>query len=215
MLKGNRVYKITKDGKRKLVPFNYIKGLSISFKGKNSVIEIKEPVPKFHHSKIKLGDDSIVKIGADLGCNWKIQKLRIFGKGKKQNVIIGDNFRLNGANIILGFEDNLTLNIGNDCMFSSNILIQLTDRHSMIDSVTKEVINYGKDIHIGNHVWLTGDIDILKGVTIADNCVIGRKSVVSKSCEEANCFYAGIPAIKRKSNIDWKVQSPKKEDINA
>lgn len=211
MFKGNRVYRITEDGKRKLVPFNYIKGLHISFKGKNSIVEIKEPMPKFHHSKIKLGDNSVVKIGADLGCNWKIQNLRIFGKGKNQKVIIGNNFRLNGANIILGFENDLSLTIGNDCMFSSNIMIQLTDRHSIINSITKETLNYGKDINIGNSVWLTGDIDILKGVTIADNCVIGRKSVVSKSCEEPNCLYAGCPAIKRKSCIDWKVESPQKE----
>ena len=215
MFRGNRVYRITEDGKKKLVPFNYIKGLHISFKGKNSIVEIKEPLSKFHHSKIKLGDNSIVKIGAHIDCNWKIQKLRILGFGKNQKVTIGDNFRLNGANIILGFEDNLAVNIGDDCMFSDNIKLQASDRHSVIDSTTKEVLNYGKDINIGNHVWLTGDIDILKGVTIADNCIIGRKSVVSKSCEEANCLYAGCPAIKRKSNVNWLVNSPKRKDLDV
>ena len=211
MFKGNRVYRITEDGKRKAVPFNYVKGLSISFKGKNSVIEIKEPFPKFHHSKIKLGDNSIVKIGADLGCNWKIQKLRVLGLGKNQKVFIGNNFRLNGANIILGFEEDLAVSIGDDCMFSDNITIQASDRHSVIDLTTKEVLNYGKDINIGNHVWLTGDIEILKGINIADNCIIGRKSVVSKSCDEPNSLYAGTPAIKRKSNISWLVNSPRKQ----
>ena len=37
-----------------------------------------------------------------------------------------------------------------------------------------------KPIHIGDNVWIGGDVTILPGVTIGDNCVIGAKSLVTK-----------------------------------
>ena len=55
-----------------------------------------------------------------------------------------------------------------------------------------ERINIGKDgeapyktyalpVTIGNNVWIGGNVSILPGVTIGENCVIGAGSVVTKS----------------------------------
>lgn len=46
---------------------------------------------------------------------------------------------------------------------------------------------------IGDNVWLGRDVTICKGVTIGDNCIIGTKSVVTKSIP-SNSIAVGIPA---------------------
>ena len=70
---------------------------------------------------------------------------------------------------------------------------------------TGERINYGKNIIIGNHVWLGRDVTILKGIEIKNNSIVGTKSLVTKNVEE-NAIYVGIPARKVKDNVDWKKQ---------
>ena len=46
---------------------------------------------------------------------------------------------------------------------------------------------------IGDNVWLGRDVTICKGVTIGDNCIIGTKSVVTKSIP-SNSIAVGVPA---------------------
>lgn len=52
--------------------------------------------------------------------------------------------------------------------------------------------SHGK-VKIGNNVWLGRDVTICKGVSIGDNCIIGTKSVVTKSIP-SNSIAVGIPA---------------------
>lgn len=49
-------------------------------------------------------------------------------------------------------------------------------------------------IKIGENVWLGANVVVLPGVEIANDCVVGAGSVVSKSLMEPNCIYAGVPA---------------------
>lgn len=51
-----------------------------------------------------------------------------------------------------------------------------------------------KPIVIGNNVWLGTNSVILAGVEIADNCIVGANSVVTKSFLEPNSIIAGNPA---------------------
>lgn len=50
------------------------------------------------------------------------------------------------------------------------------------------------DIVIGNDVWLGTRVVVLPGVHIADGCVVGAGSVVTKNLTEAYGIYAGNPA---------------------
>ena len=45
---------------------------------------------------------------------------------------------------------------------------------------------------IGNNVWIGGNVNVLPGVTIGDNVVIGAGSVVTKDIP-ANCVAVGNP----------------------
>lgn len=51
----------------------------------------------------------------------------------------------------------------------------------------------GRDIHIGNGVWVGSGSIVLGGVTIADHCVIAAGSIVRRDCGTPG-IYAGNPA---------------------
>lgn len=107
-----------------------------------------------------------------------------FGK----NITIGDNVYINFGCIILdcsevtiGFHTLLGPNIG---LYAANHSTDATER-----------INggcYGKPIHIGNNVWLGGDVKVLQGVTIGDNTIIGAGSIVTKDIPD-NVIAVGNP----------------------
>lgn len=54
-----------------------------------------------------------------------------------------------------------------------------------------------------NHVWVGKDSKILKGVTIADNSIIGTSSVVTRSLTLSHSVYGGLPAQLLKTDVDW------------
>lgn len=63
--------------------------------------------------------------------------------------------------------------------------------------VTAGPIKYGdlitERISIGNDVWISAGVRILKGSTISDRVVVGTNAVVKGSLS-ANAIYAGMPA---------------------
>lgn len=99
--------------------------------------------------------------------------------------------------------EGTSLIIGDECLFSTNVMLSTGDSHSVIDSATGRRINSSQDILIGNHVWFGHDATILKGVKIANNTVIGACAVVTKSIDTPNVAIGGNPAKIVKYNIDW------------
>lgn len=99
-------------------------------------------------------------------------------------------------------EDDMKIEVGNDCMFSSNISIWTQDWHKIYDEKGQR-INNAKNIKIKNHVWIGYDSKILKGVTIGNNNIIGTDTVVTKSFEEENVVIAGNPGKIVKRGINW------------
>lgn len=107
-----------------------------------------------------------------------------FGK----NITIGDNVYINFGCIIL---DCSEVTIGSHTLLGPNIGLYAAN-HS---TDATERINggcYGKPIHIGNNVWLGGDVKVLQGVTIEDNTIIGAGSIVTKDIP-ANVIAVGNP----------------------
>lgn len=105
-------------------------------------------------------------------------------------------------NVFLGaFEENCTIDIGNDCLFSGGIDIRTGDSHGIIDT-TSQRLNYPRSVKIGNHVWLGQRVIVLKGTQIGDNSVIGAGAIVSKNVP-ANAIAAGVPAKVVKTGVTW------------
>ena len=200
----NKIYKIDKNGNKKRVFF--IRGIHFSFKGKNSVVEIHEPVAKFDRCRIVCGNNCFVSIDTS---SYRIKKLNLLINGENSSVKIGKNFSLqNSCEIITRPEKNLSLTIGDDCQFGSKIIIRVTDGHKIISLEDGTVLNKGKDVVIGNHCWVASYVKILKGSTIASGSVVGMSSVVAGKCDTPNSVYAGNPAKLKKTNITWDRECP-------
>lgn len=130
-------------------------------------------------------------------------------------VSIGKNSMAHGVEIRL-LEDDSTVEIGEDCLFSSNINIDCSDTHAIFDCNSLELLNVGKSVKIGNHVWIGKNVTVCKNTEISDNSVVGTGSIVTKKFSKPNSIIAGIPADIKKENINWSTLRPKQylESLN-
>lgn len=169
--------------------------------------------------RIKGKENRIIigKLSRLVNCNIEI-------KGNNNTIIIGDECLVNKGDLfiedsngqiqigngtaICGYThlaciEGCTISIGNDCLFSSDVIIRTGDSHSIISQISKQRINPSRNVHIGNHVWVGNKVNILKNVKISDNTIIGTGSVVTKSFYDENVAIAGNPAKVLKSDINW------------
>ncbi|MHB0676471.1 O-acetyltransferase [Roseomonas mucosa] len=96
--------------------------------------------------------------------------------------------------------------IGEDCMLATEILINPTDFHAVVDLETNEILNEAKGptrpIIIHPHVWLGGRAIIMKGVTIGAGSVVAAASVVTRSLPD-RVVAGGNPARVLRTNASW------------
>lgn len=118
------------------------------------------------------------------------------------SITIGRDFTMEGGNI--SSTEGKSIIIGDDCMFSNDVEIQNDDSHPILDKETGKRTNNAALVTIGDHVWITAHVRILKGAIIPDRSIMGNSSVVSAKFKESNSVYAGIPARLVKSNIMWE-----------
>ncbi len=138
-----------------------------------------------------------------IGKNTKIQgEIFVFKYGGE--VTIGNNCYVGvGSKIWSG--DKIT--IGNSVLISHNCNIVDTNSHEL-DSIErderyKQLLLNGhwedkgsiitKPIHIANHVWISFNVIILKGVTIGEGAIVAAGSLVTKDVEPYS-LVAGNPA---------------------
>ena len=95
-----------------------------------------------------------------------------FGK----NITIEDNVYLNFGAVIL---DCAPVFIGANTLSGPNLGIYAVN-HALDAEARIHGGCTSRPVHIGQNVWLGGDVKILAGVTIGDNTVIGAGSVVTK-----------------------------------
>ncbi|MGN0914683.1 MAG: acyltransferase [Alphaproteobacteria bacterium] len=191
---------LIRDGKETVLPpYTYIKGLHLEFNGNNNTVCIEYP-SRIHHSKISFnGDNNQINFGKN--AKGVFSFILYYGN----NIHLGNNVQSEGLYATL-YGDSLI--IGNNCLFSSGIKVW-TDGHTVIDAVTRELLNPpGHTIQIGDHVWIGQDVVLLKRTNIPSNCIIAHSSVVTKAFDKENCIYAGNPAKAVKKGINWNGRSP-------
>lgn len=171
---------------------------NVTFNTNGGVVEIG-PRTQMYNCKIKM-DGKGNKL-AIIGGGTCIKNTTFNFIGNDCKCKIETNFTMEGGSINL--LEGRSIDIGQDCMFSSDIYISVSDFHTIIKLEDGKRINIGKDIKIGNHVWVGKDSKILKGVTIADNSIIGTSSVVTRSLTLSHSVYGGLPAQLLKTDVDW------------
>lgn len=105
-----------------------------------------------------------------------------------KNVYMGNHVY---ANFNLTLVDDANIYIGNDVMFAPNVVLA-TAGHPIDPTLRMRGLQYNKEIHIGNNVWIGAGAVVMPGVTIGDNTVIGAGSVVTKDIP-ANVVAVGNP----------------------
>lgn len=106
-----------------------------------------------------------------------------------ENIHIGENFF---ANFNLTILDEAEVRIGDNAFIGPNVSIY-TACHPLDAAERNELIEWARPVTIGNNVWMGGNVTIVPGVTIGDNCVIGAGSVVTRDIP-SNTVAAGNPA---------------------
>ena len=105
------------------------------------------------------------------------------------HIKVGKNFFANYNCCIL---DVGKVTIGDNCLFAPNVSIY-TAGHPIHPDARNSLYEYGIDVTLGNNCWLGGNVIVMPGVNIGDNCVIGAGSVVTKDIP-AWSIAAGNPA---------------------
>lgn len=119
------------------------------------------------------------------------------------------------ANFNLTIVDDANIYIGDKVMFGPNVTIA-TANHPINPQLREKGMQYNKEVHIGNNVWIGAGAIIVPGITIGDNSVIGAGSVVTRDIP-ANVVAVGNPCrvmreigehdrefFFREERIDWE-----------
>ncbi|MDX2079826.1 MAG: hypothetical protein SFU53_03510 [Terrimicrobiaceae bacterium] len=104
-------------------------------------------------------------------------------------------------------ESNTGIRIGAYSMLATGIEIRTGDGHGIFDRETRERVNAGASVRIGRHVWLANRVNVMKGVQIADDVVVGSGSMVTSSLTESHAIYAGFPARQIRTGVTWNWSS--------
>lgn len=109
-------------------------------------------------------------------------------------------FSANGGSVIIA--DNKIV-FGEDVMIGRNVVVYDSDFHQICDD-NGNVINYPRPTIIEDHVWLTSNITVLKGVTIGHDSLITAQTTINKDVPSA-CIIGGSSTGKViREGVNWK-----------
>ena len=164
-----------------------------------------------------------------VGCTVRIgrnvnfeARLRIFPEVSNALIEIGDNCTIGGLirlvrgdggvirigagttfnQVGLSLHETGRIDIGEDCMFSTDVHMDPSDMHPIFDGATGERINPPQDIVVGDHVWLSTRVILLKGAQIGSGTIVGAGSMVAGSLP-SNVLAVGQPARVVRENVVW------------
>ena len=168
--------------------------------GEKSTVEISSTPDNFLKKIfITCGKSSHIKI---LGIQVLNSTLGI-ELGDNCELTIGPNQLMNGS-ININAHEKSRIVIGEGCLWS-DVNIWSSDMHSIIDLASNKRINQAQDIIIDDHVWFGHGSLILKGSIINTGCIVGARSVITKSTPtQPNSVIAGNPAKILKNNVTWQ-----------
>ncbi|MCR5782258.1 MAG: sugar O-acetyltransferase [Clostridia bacterium] len=95
------------------------------------------------------------------------------------------------ANSNLTLVDDGHIYIGDKVLFGPNVTVA-TANHPVDPELRSKALQYNKDVHISDNVWIGANTVIVPGVSIGRNSVIGAGSVVTKDIPD-NVVAAGNP----------------------
>ena len=196
--KNNKIYLIDKE--HLLKPLEDYAPIPIKIIGDNNEIILSADAPFLNSNIFIKSNNSTFKMGYT--ANYIVSFNVEINHGNNQTIQIGDNFSMGGG-WLYALEKDSKIIIGDNCMFSTDICIMSSDGHPIFDKNSKQVLNFSKEIIIGNKVWLGKFSKVLKNSKISDNSIVGINSLVNKKFDKSNVILAGAPAKIVKENVEW------------
>lgn len=127
------------------------------------------------------------------------------------HVEIGDNFY---ANMDCIFLDVNRIIIGNNVMLGPRVSLY-TAGHPIDPEVRASELEFGKEIIIGDNVWIGGNSVILPGISIGNNSIVAAGSVVTKNVEDNSIVGGNSAKLIRKINEqDKEIWKNKQEEYH-
>ncbi len=191
---------IVRDRKTYLFPH---KGVIMDL-SKNSRIYLKGRNAEFGYN-IMRGSKAETQIRMEGNAKWYLNNgCQVFYNTvvevKNNAVLNTDFFSMNGGSVIICAKK---ICFGEDVMLGRNIVIYDSDHHQVLDC-DGNMRNYSKEIVIGDHVWLTNQILVQKGVTIGEGSLIGAYTIVRKDVPSHSMVVNGSGDAKIISdNVCW------------
>ncbi|MBD2603569.1 acyltransferase [Scytonema hofmannii FACHB-248] len=171
----------------------------IEIKGTNNRVVIASGTKLYNLQIVIHGNDNILSIGKNCIIGGFME---MFGNGNE--IIVGSRTQIS-ENVRLVAHGGTRIRIGEGCVIADLTDIRTTDSHSILNA-EGDRINPDENIEIGDRVWLTREVMVLKGADIGSDTVIGARSIVTKTIP-SNSLAIGIPAKVVRTNITWLVES--------
>jgi len=143
---------------------------------------------------IKLGENAILKLDGNL----------TFGQGV--TIYLASNAVLRFGGVDSSSGSGITCNsfimtaesidIGKDVIIAWGVYITDSDWHEISGKCLPA------PVVIGDHVWISHDVSVLKGSHVGNGSIIGAKSLVAGPIP-SNCLAAGVPAKVVSENVSW------------
>lgn len=174
-----------------------MQGCKIQFLGKNNTFEVRKGA-RLQNCTFHISGNN----------NHIVFEEGVFGKlvdactEDDGNQIIAGKGTCFAGKIHLAATEGTGIVIGENCLFSSEIVFRTGDSHLVTD-LEGNRINPSKDIVFGDHIWVGHRALINKGVHIGNDNIIGTGAIVTKSIPESNCVIAGVPAKVVKTGVNW------------
>jgi acetyltransferase-like isoleucine patch superfamily enzyme len=172
---------------------------SFTISGEGNSIRIIPGITRFKNCTFTIkGNNNRILIEKD--CNLNNCHLYIEDNGGF--IHIGEHTTITG-NTDIAVIEGCKVEIGKDCLLSSDIVLRTGDSHSVIDAKTKERVNMSMDITIGEHVWIGHSVKVLKGVKVGNHSIIATGAILTKRDYHDNVIIGGIGGKVLREGIDW------------
>lgn len=160
-------------------------GMKIGFGGSPHITAGKTALMITGNGNITFHGNAFLSRGTAIITSGKLE----FGKNYYNN----KNCRINcNSNVVFG----------DDVLLGWDIEVMDSDGHTVLENGKGKPIN--KRIRIGNHVWISASVTILKGAEICANSIVSYGSIVISKFSEKNILIGGHPAKVIQQNIDWE-----------
>lgn len=191
--------KVTREPKAKIIPYkgaviNLGRDSRILLKGKNLEIGVNRLRGSRTETLIRLERGGILELnnGAQLTYGTTIEV-------KENAHIMSSHFFMNVGSAMVCAKK---ITIGDDVWMGRGVIIYDSDFHRLLNE-KHEIRNYPEEVVIDNHVWLTNQIMVQKGVHIEEGSVIAPYSLIRNDIPPHSMVVNGSMPKTVKDDILW------------